>query len=268
MDQAVRMIFFDVGETLVRPRRPFGDLLKEIARELGVDVPGAAFSGLARHVEGRVIDRTHRGMPFTFPKEASRQFWFDTYNGYLGQFVAPVDADRLTRRLLGLLSSPQGYELYADTRVTLDRLRRRGYRLGVISNWEAWLPALLAELGIADDFEHVVISGECGFEKPDARIFACALRESGYRPDEIVYVGDRPAHDVEPALTAGIRPILLDRIARYPESNQYQTIASLHELVLALDGSLTWLAGYSKSPQARPHAKLAAHILDKGSRHP
>lgn len=161
------------------------------------------------------------------------------------QFLAPVEADRLTRRLLDLLSSPHGYELYADTRVTLDRLGRRSYRLGVISNWEAWLPSLLAALGIAEDFDHVVISGECGFEKPDARIFAYALQKSGYRPDEVIYVGDRSAHDVEPALVAGIRPILLDRNARYPQSNQYQSIASLHELLLDLDDSMTWLAAPS-----------------------
>lgn len=239
------MIFFDVGDTLVRPRKPFEDLLRTIALEIGVDVPEPAFSGLTKHIDGRVVERTRRGVAFTFPPEASQRSWFDTYNEFLQQFLAPVEADRLTRRLLDLLSSPHGYELYADTRVTLDRLGRRSYRLGVISNWEAWLPSLLAALGIAEDFDHVVISGECGFEKPDARIFAYALQKSGYRPDEVIYVGDRSAHDVEPALVAGIRPILLDRNARYPQSNQYQSIASLHELLLDLDDSMTWLAAPS-----------------------
>jgi putative hydrolase of the HAD superfamily len=242
MDPSPRMIFFDVGETLVRPRKPFGDLLREIAREIDVDVPEAAFSGLARHIDGRIIERTRRGMPFTFPPNTSQRFWFDTYDGFLGQFLTPVDADRLTRRLLDLLSSPHGYELYADTRVTLDRLRRRGYRLGVISNWEAWLPALLAELGIADAFDQVVISGECGFEKPDGRIFDYALRESGHRPEEVIYVGDRPNHDVKPALEVGITPILLDRDARYPADARFTTIRSLHDLVLALDDTKDWLS--------------------------
>lgn len=236
------MIFFDVGETLVRSRKPFGDLLREIGLELGIDVPEAAFIGLAGHIDGQVIERTRRGMPFTFPKEASQQFWFGTYSEFLGQFLASRHAKRLTHRLLELLSSPQGYELYPDTRDTLDRLRSRSYRLGVISNWEAWLPMLLDALGIADAFDHVVVSGTCGFEKPDGRIFDQALRVSGYQPAEVVYVGDRPDHDVEPALAVGIKPILLDRNARYLQDDRYIIISSLHDLELTLDETNEWIA--------------------------
>ena len=241
-NRSPRMVYFDVGETLVRPRKPFGDLLREVAHEMGVDVPEVAFTGLARHIDGRVIERTRRGVPFTFPPEESQRFWFDTYNGFLQQFLNPLGADRLAHTFRALLSSPEGYELYPETRVTLDRLVRRGYRLGIISNWESWLPDLLASTGIADSFDHVVISGECGFEKPDQRIFTHALVESGYRPEEVVYVGDRPFHDVEPALEAGIQPILLDRDARYPPDDRFITISSLHDLVLALDGTKDWLS--------------------------
>lgn len=231
------MIFFDVGETLIRPRKPYGDLLQETALDTGVDLPAAAVDGLAAHIDARVAERTRRGVPFTFPPEESRRFWFETYHAFCRGFLRPHDADRLATAFLGLLSSPAGYELYGDTLVTLERLRGRGYRLGIISNWEAWLPALLASAGIAHFFDHVVVSGACGLEKPDARIFLRALADSGHRPDEAVYVGDRPAHDVGPALAAGIRPILLDRTARYPRDDRYHTIASLHDLVVAVDGT-------------------------------
>ena len=240
-DRSPCMIFFDVGETLIRPRKPFGDFLREIADETGVDVPETAFTGLAGHIDGRVVERTLRGLPFTFPREVSQQFWFETYSGFMGQFLAPLDAERLTHRLLGLMSSPEGYELYPDTRVTLDRLRRRGYRLGVISNWEAWLPRLLTALEITDAFDHVVLSGTCGFEKPDGRIFDEALRVSGCRPADVVYVGDRPAHDVEPALALGITPILLDRNAHYPQDDRYISITSLQDLIVALEDVMGWL---------------------------
>ncbi len=241
-NRSPRMVYFDVGETLVRPRKPFGDLLREIAHEMGVDVPEAAFAGLARHIDGRVIERSRRGVPFTFPPETSQRFWFETYEGHLRQFLDPLDVDRLVRVFLDVLSSPQGYELYPDTRVTLDHLRRRGYRLGIISNWEVWLPTLLTAVGIADAFDQVVMSGICGYEKPDQRIFTHALTESGYRPEEVVYVGDRPGHDVEPALDVGITPILLDRDARYPADPRFTTISSLHDLVLALDDTKDWLS--------------------------
>lgn len=54
------------------------------------------------------------------------------------------------------------------------------------------------------------------------RIFARALTEGGYRPEEVVYVGDSPAHDVA--------PVLLDRLERYPADAAYRRVSSLREL--------------------------------------
>jgi len=140
----------------------------------------------------------------------------------------------LAHALLRLLSSPDGYELFEDARDTLIDVREAGYRLGIISNWEPWLLRLLEHVGIAHLFDHIVVSSICGYEKPDARIFEWALHEGGYRPEEVVYVGDRPSHDVEPAQKAGLRPILLDRGHRYDHERQCPRIPSLRHVVAAL----------------------------------
>lgn len=233
-------IFFDVGETLIQPRLPYGDLLAEVAQQLDIDLPPGMVAGLAARIDGRVVERTQQMLPFTFPTEESQRFWHETYMEFFVEAMHSVDAERLTYALLDLLSSPQGYALFEDTRMTLERMIRRGYRLGIISNWESWLPTLLAELGLAEYFDSVTISGVCGLEKPDCRIFHLALAESGFRPGEVVYVGDRPAHDIEPALKIGITPILLDRHVRYPLDLRYHTISSLHDLALAIDHTTSW----------------------------
>lgn len=228
-----RAIFFDVGETLLQPRRPYGDLLTEVSHELSIDLPAEVLGGLAAHIEARVTGRSEQGLPFTFPAAESQRFWFETYHDFLVRALSGTDARRLASAFLDLLSSPTGYVLFEETVATLKHLRDEGYRLGIISNWEAWLPTLLMITGIETFFDHIVISGVCGLEKPDPRIFMLALDEGGYRPDEIVYIGDRPAHDVEPAVKAGIRPILLDRASRYPHASTWR-IQSLSELPLML----------------------------------
>lgn len=227
-------IFFDVGETLIRPRRPYGVLLAEIAETLEIDLPAKAAAGLAAHIDARVSERTRHGLPFTFPAATSQAFWLETYCTFLRRFLAASAALHLAHAFRDLLSSPAGYVLYEDALPTLVRLQDSGFRLGIISNWEAWLPELLEAVGIARLFDHIIISGLCALEKPDARIFARAVRESGYRPEELVYVGDRPAHDVAPAREAGLRPILLDRTGRYQDDIAAPRIASLHALPLAL----------------------------------
>lgn len=64
--------------------------------------------------------------------------------------------------------------------------------------------------------ETIVISGEVAIKKPDPKIFQIALEGTGLQPEEVVYIGDTQ-EDVDGAIAAGIRPIL---IARPQEPNQ------------------------------------------------
>jgi len=94
------------------------------------------------------------------------------------------------------------------------RLRADGVRTAVVSNSEGRLAELLAEIGIADAFEHVIDSGRLGIEKPDPRIFAHALELLGVARDTpAVHVGDSWSADVGGALAAGWRAIWYGRRA-------------------------------------------------------
>jgi len=212
----LRAVYFDVGETLVRTRQPYGELLAEVAGDLGIVLPEAAFNGLGEHVRARVAVRARRRLPFTFPPPESSRFWLETYEDFLAGVLPEADALALAGAFHTLLSSPAGYVLYEDTLPALLRLRKHGIPLGIISNWESWLPALLEATGLAPFFSHVVISGVCGLEKPDPRIFVRALQEGGLQAAEVAYVGDSPDHDIAPALRLGLNPVLLDRARRPP----------------------------------------------------
>src|SRR3990172_12148336 len=88
---------------------------------------------------------------------------------------------------------------------TVDRLRG-GYALGVITNGDGKLQRakwLRLSLGI----ELVVISGECGFEKPDPRIFERACSLAGVASREAAFVGDRLDVDIAGAKTTGMRAV-------------------------------------------------------------
>jgi len=88
---------------------------------------------------------------------------------------------------------------------TVDRLRG-GYALGVITNGDGKLQRakwLRLSLGI----ELVVISGECGFEKPDPRIFERACSLAGVASREAAFVGDRLDVDIAGAKATGMRAV-------------------------------------------------------------
>ena len=88
-------------------------------------------------------------------------------------------------------------------------------------------PVFTREIGIdklqldlietTDYFDTISWSEEMGVEKPDPRIFALALERIGASADEVVYVGDSVAADVEGAAGAGITPIHADHRKRRPQ---------------------------------------------------
>jgi len=237
----LRAVYFDVGETLVRTRQPYGELLAEVAGDLGIVLPEAAFNGLGEHVRAQVAVRARRRLPVTFPLPESSRFWLETYEDFLAGVLPEADAlAALAGAFHTLLSSPAGYVLYEDTLPALLRLRKHGIPLGIISNWESWLLTLLEATGLAQFFSHVVISGVCGLEKPDPRIFVRALQESGLQAAEVAYVGDRPDHDIAPALRPGLNPVLLDRARRHPPDPVYQRVESLDELCSMLLSAVAW----------------------------
>lgn len=89
---------------------------------------------------------------------------------------------------------------------------RQHRQLALISNFDhpPHAHAVLADLNLLPFFETVVISGDVGIKKPDPRIFAFALNQTGLRPEEVVYVGDS-VEDVQGARAAGLCPIRIRR---------------------------------------------------------
>ncbi len=141
----------------------------------------------------------------------------------------------LPLHLYRTFSDPANYVLYDDVLETLEEVERMGIRIGLISNFEAWLEGLLERLGVLGFFRHLVISGQVGTEKPGRRIFEMALEDAGVEPGQALHVGDSIPSDVEGARAAGITPVLIDRLGRYPRADCLR-LADLRELAGVLAG--------------------------------
>jgi len=70
------------------------------------------------------------------------------------------------------------------------RSLRSSHHVGLISN--AWpdLRDYITKLKFDDAFDNMVISGEVGVLKPEARIYQIALEQAGVSPNEAVFVDD------------------------------------------------------------------------------
>jgi len=114
---------------------------------------------------------------------------------------------------------------------TLRELRRREYRLGLITVCTEDVAVLWPETPFAGLFGATVFSATCGLLKPDSRIYRLACDELGVEPAECLYVGDGANDELAGAERVGMRAVLLD--GPRPPAWNGERIASIPD-VLAL----------------------------------
>lgn len=122
----------------------------------------------------------------------------------------------------------------------LTELKKRGYKLGVVTNTstsrEEHVRVAMRRIDIEKHFDVVVTSVDLGFGKPDERMFFTALRKLWVSPEEAAMVGNRLDTDILGGNRAGMKTILLrwnDRTPAQASSQQEEptrTITSLKEL--------------------------------------
>ena len=103
--------------------------------------------------------------------------------------------------------------------------------LTLVSNFDhpPHVRRLLKQSGWISLFDHVVISGEVGVQKPDTRIFEHALALSSLSADEVIHVGDSFADDVLGAYGAGIVPVFLNKNDNDSKNLEFSPISADYE---------------------------------------
>jgi len=124
---------------------------------------------------------------------------------------APPPSPFAAAELFHRFATPEAWEVFPEVPAVLARLRARGLRLAVVSNWDPRLPDLLESLGLARSFDAIVYSSQVGVEKPDPRIFLSALGRLKVEPAAALHVGDGKVEDAEGAAAAGLHALHLDR---------------------------------------------------------
>jgi putative hydrolase of the HAD superfamily len=96
-----------------------------------------------------------------------------------------------------------------DAVPTLQELRRRGYRLGMISACTAEVPEVWDQTPFGGLFDSAIFSCSVGVSKPDRRIYELCLEELGVRAEEVLFVGDGANDELPGAERAGVTALQL-----------------------------------------------------------
>jgi putative hydrolase of the HAD superfamily len=121
--------------------------------------------------------------------------------------------NRIARFAAALVHMPQ------ETRYVLGELKRRGKRIGLVSNADTMEVAAWRECPIADLFDVTVFSCHVGCAKPEPGIYEMALRQLGAGPSEAIFIGDGGSEELRGARALGITTVMIAGIIRelWPE---------------------------------------------------
>jgi putative hydrolase of the HAD superfamily len=106
---------------------------------------------------------------------------------------------------------------------------RSRHRLAVVSNTHSpsMVPGFLAELGLADLFDAVVLSVHVGRRKPHPAMYAAALHALAVPPAGAVFVGDSHVADYLGPTSAGIHSYLIGSAADVPAAQRLDSVFDL-----------------------------------------
>jgi len=209
----VQAILFDAAGTLIRLPRGVGWHYREVAARHGMALEetriSAAFATAFKAAPPRVSTGVSR-------PDDDKLWWWGLVRRVLAECGEQPDEEEFGayfEELYGHFAQPGVWELYPEAIPVLEALRPR-YRLGIVSNFDRRLYAILDHLGIRHYFEAVILSSEAGIDKPDPRIFAAALSLLDTVPGRTIHAGDHPEQDWRGAEEAGLLVYRVDRPAR------------------------------------------------------
>jgi putative hydrolase of the HAD superfamily len=230
----VRAVFFDAGYTLLCMEPDQETLFLQTCRNLDVDIDRAKLASGVAVANTLLGPRPAKAIPTPFSQQAVDSFWIAYHRELLGVCAArPADVGR-AEAIYRAFSSALDWRVYDEVRPLLTAIRARGLMIGVVSNWTGDLDDVLERVGLRDSFDFVLDSARIGFEKPHPDIFLEALERARCAPADALHVGDSPEHDVDGALAAGLRAVLLDRHDRHAAFDRAPRVRSLDEVVAHL----------------------------------
>ncbi|HYY54722.1 MAG TPA: HAD-IA family hydrolase [Candidatus Dormibacteraeota bacterium] len=209
-----RVVLFDAGGTLLRPNPSQEEVTARVLREAGIAVDRTTLADAIGVANATLFSAHGRNAHRWSSESAIREVWQEYYELVLGRLGVPWDP-ALGRRVYDAFGVAESWALFDDALPTLEALRDRGVRIGIVSDWGTALLPILHAVGLSQHAGVAVVSAYAGVAKPERDVFVYALARIGAAADETLYVGDVYVADVLGARGAGIEPILIDRAGRY-----------------------------------------------------
>jgi len=218
-----QVIYVDAVGTLFGVRGSVGEQYAKIATDFNVRLDPRLINRAFYEVFQTAPRIAFPNLPQSDIPKAEYEWWRSLAEETFSQtfdLAKFLDFEGFFKSLYAYFATSEPWFIYEDTRLALDAWQQQGITLGVLSNFDSRIYAVMENLGLKDYFSSVTISTETGAAKPDPLIFEVALAKHQIEksPDLAWHIGDSFGEDYMGASAAGISAFWLNR-DRQPSTN-------------------------------------------------
>ncbi|KAM4613637.1 haloacid dehalogenase-like hydrolase domain-containing protein 3 isoform 1-T1 [Polymixia lowei] len=232
----VQWVLWDVKDTLLKVRTSVGEQYCKEAERMGLSLNpvevNAAFLQAYRHYSSHYPN-------YGIAQGLDGKVWWmevvrDTFSRC--RVKDPALLNTMAHNLYNNFCKPEHWEVFPDSKRTLESCSSLGLKLGVVSNFDSRLEGILRVCGLLSHFSFLVTSEEVGVAKPNPAIFEQALKKCGIPATNAVHIGDHYVNDYLTSRSMGIHGYLLDRHNKHHSTDvpPEHRLSSLDELLSRL----------------------------------
>jgi HAD superfamily hydrolase (TIGR01549 family) len=218
-DRPVALVLFDAVGTLIEPAPPAGEVYRDCARRFGCDVPELdrqsrilELRELARSLEHhdggtdehlerfeytrRLILAMHQvavTLRLARDLETDEAFEYECWQQVVRSYFADrsrAEADQMFGELWQHFAAASNWRLFPDAAPTIAELQRRGFPIGIASNFDERLITICRGHPALADINPIFVSSQLGWSKPAAGFYQQIERRTGILPEKILLIGD------------------------------------------------------------------------------
>lgn len=203
----IKGIILDYGGTIDTPGIHWSTVIRQAWEKAGVASNEALFHEAYVYAEQQ-LERTQRILPHhdfsdLMLIKAQIQLEFLAENGHFPPAQIEAKAQEIAQYCLEVAKN--------NTLKNLPVLKQLSekYPMVIVSNFYGNLKTVLNQFGLISFFKDVIDSAEVKIRKPDTGIFELAIKKLGYKPEEILVIGDSLKNDILPAQKLGCQTLLI-----------------------------------------------------------
>jgi putative hydrolase of the HAD superfamily len=212
MPHHIKWVVFDSTGTLMTPYPSVGEVYHRLSMQYGSsrtveEIQVRAKQAMATHF-GRP-DAPQHGPPTNEAMERSR--WQRIVYESLSDLPA-ADQESAFDTLWEHFAMPTAWRLFPEVDATLRRLYSAGIEVAVASNFDSRLYQIMRSFDATRNLQHILVSAQLGWSKPDPRFFIAAARHLNIvDPQHVLMIGDDLLNDVAASRAAGWHAELVNR---------------------------------------------------------